>query len=64
MFTSSGDVPSGIDFSDMGEDDDFTWHQFHVKGWGARDFEGHAPVDMHNATGRAVAGGAPHMDPP
>ena len=54
MFTSSGDVPSGIDFSDLGEEDKFTWSQFHIKGWGARDFEGHAPVAMHNATGRAV----------
>ena len=28
MFTSSGDVPSGTDFSELGEDDNFTWHQF------------------------------------
>ena len=47
-------VPSGTDFSEMGEDDELTWHQFHVKGWGAQYFEGHAPVAMHNATGRAV----------
>ena len=42
MFTSPGDKPLGIDFSDLREDDEFTWHQFHVEGWGARDFEGHA----------------------
>ena len=48
------DVQSGIDFSELGEDDKFTWHQFHVKGWGARYFEGHAPIAMHNATGQAV----------
>ena len=54
MFTSSVDVPSRIDFSKMEEDDKFTWHQFHVKGWGARDFEGHAMVAMHNSTRRAV----------
>ena len=34
MFTSSVDVQSGIDFSNMGEDDKFTWHQLHVEGWG------------------------------
>ena len=33
MFTSSGGEPSGTDFSEMGEDDEFTWHQFQVKGW-------------------------------
>ena len=54
MFTSSVDIPSGTDFSELGEDKKFTWHQFHVKGWGAQDFEGHAPMAMHNATGRAV----------
>ena len=54
MFTPSVDVQSGIYFSELGEDDTFTWHQFHVKGWGARDFEGHAPMAMHNDTGRAV----------
>ena len=32
MFTSSGDVLSWSDFSDLGEDEEFTWHQFHVKG--------------------------------
>ena len=36
MFTSSVDVLSGTDFSDLGEDDKFMWHQFYVKGWGAR----------------------------
>ena len=51
MFTSSVDVLSETDFSEIGEDDDFTWHQFQVKGWGAQDFEGHALVAMHNATG-------------
>ena len=54
MFTSSVDVPSGTDLSELGEDDEFTWHQFHVKGWGARYFEGHAPASMHNATRQAV----------
>ena len=54
MFTPSGGVPSGTDSSELGENGEFTWHQFHVKGWGAQDFEGHAPVAMHNATGRAV----------
>ena len=54
MLTSSMDVPSGTDFSELGEDDESTWHQFHIKGWGAQDFEGHALVAMHNSTGRAV----------
>ena len=54
ILTSSGDVLSGKYFSELGEDDKFMWHQFHVKGWGAHDFEWHAPVVMHNATGRAV----------
>ena len=54
MLTSSMDVPSGTDFSELGEDDESTWHQFHIKGWGAQDFEGHAPVSMHNSNGRAV----------
>ena len=38
MFTSSGEEPPGTEFSELGEDDEFTWHQFHVKGWGAQDF--------------------------
>ena len=54
LFKSSRDVPSGTDFSDLGEDDEFTWHQFNVEGWGAQDFKGHEPVVMHNATGQAV----------
>ena len=54
MFTSSVDVSSGIDFSDLGGGDEFTWHQFHVKGLVARYFEGHTPMAMHNATRRAV----------
>ena len=54
MFTSLMDVQSGIYFSELGEDDKSTWHQFHIKDWVARDFEGHAPVAMHNATERAV----------
>ena len=54
MFTSSGDEPSGTDFSELGGDDEFTWHQFHVKGWGAQDFEGNAPVVMYNNTGRSL----------
>ena len=35
MFTSLGDEPSGTDFSELREDNEFTWHQFHVKDWGA-----------------------------
>ena len=54
MFTSSVDVQSRIDFSDLGEEDEFTWHQFHAKVWGARYFEGHALMAMQNATGQAV----------
>ena len=54
MFTSSVDSTSGGDFSDLGEGENFTWHQFHVEGWVEQDFEGHAPVTMHNYTGRAV----------
>ena len=54
MFMSSADVQSGIYFSEMGEDDEFTWHQFHVKVWGAQDFEVHAPVAMQNSTESAV----------
>ena len=54
MFTSSGDVPSVTDLSELGEDEEFTWHQFYIKVWGAQDFEGNVPVAMHNATGRAV----------
>ena len=48
------DVQSGIAFSELGEKDEFNWHQFHVKGWGARDFEGQSPVAMNKSTGRAV----------
>ena len=54
MFTPSVDVLSGTDFSELGEDNEFTWHQFHVKGWVAQDFEGQAPMAVHNATGCAV----------
>ena len=54
MFTSLGDKPSGTDFSELGEVNEFMWHPFHVKDWGAQDFEGHAPVAMQNDTGRAV----------
>ena len=54
MFTSSGKDPLGTDISDLGEDNVFTWHQFHVKGRGAQDFEGNATVVMHNDTRRAV----------
>ena len=35
MFTSSGEELLGTDFSELGENDEFTCHQFHVKGWGA-----------------------------
>ena len=51
MFATSGEEQLGTDFSELGEDDNFTWHQFHVKGWGAREFEGPATVVMHNDTG-------------
>ena len=54
MFTSSRDVPSGTEFSELGEEDEFTWHQFHVDGWGARDLEGRTTVVMHIVTRRAV----------
>ena len=54
MFTSTVDIKSGKDFSELGEDNEFTWYQFHVKGWGACYFEGHTPVAMHNATGQAA----------
>ena len=54
MFTSSVGVQSVIDFSDLGKHDKFTLHKLHVEGWGARDFEGHAPVAMHNTTGWTV----------
>ena len=54
MFTSLVDLQSGIDFIELGEDDEFIWNQFHVEGWGAQDFEGHGPVAMHNATRQAV----------
>ena len=54
MFTSLVDVLSGTDFSELGEDNEFMWHQLHVKGWVVQDFEGNAPVAMHNATGWAV----------
>ena len=46
MFTSLVDVQSATDFSELGEDKEFTWHKFHVEVWGARYFEGHARVDM------------------
>ena len=45
---------SGTDFSELGEDEEFTWYPFHAQGWGAQYFEGHAPVFMHNNTRRAV----------
>ena len=54
MFTSSGNEKSVTDFSELGKDNKFTWHQFHVEGWGAQDFEGHAPVVMHNNSGQVV----------
>ena len=54
MFTSSVDQTLGADFSEMGEGNDFTWYQLHVKGWVAQDFLVHATVNMHNNTGRAV----------
>ena len=54
IFISSVDVQSEIEYSEMGEDKTFIWHQFHVKGLGSREFEVHAPVATHNASGRAV----------
>ena len=54
MFMSSGDEPSWTDFSELGEYNEFMWHPFHVEGWGARDFEGNAPLVMNNDTGLAV----------
>ena len=33
LFTSSGEEPLGSEFSELGEDGEFTWHQFHVEGW-------------------------------
>ena len=54
MFTSLVYVQSVIELSELVENKEFTWHQFHFEGWGAQDFEGHAPVAVHNATGRAV----------
>ena len=38
MCTSLVDVQSGIYFSELGEDDEFTWHKFHTEVWGAQDF--------------------------
>ena len=32
IFKSSVNVQSGIDFSEMVEEEEFTWHQFHVEG--------------------------------
>ena len=54
IFTPSLDSTSGVYCREMGECNKFTWHQFHVEGWGAREFEGHAPGTIHNKTGRAV----------
>ena len=54
LFTSSGEEHLETDFSELGEDDKFSWHQFHIKGWGERDFEGHATLVMYNYNGRAV----------
>ena len=55
MFMPLGDEPSGTEFSDLGEDNEFTWYQFHVKGWGTQYFEEQAHVVMHNDTGRAMS---------
>ena len=49
-----GDEPLGTDFSELGEDDEFMWYEFHVKGWGARYFEGNTTVVMHNDIRRVV----------
>ena len=54
MFTSLVNHTLGTDFSDLGEGNEFILHHFQVKSWVAQDFEGHAPVGMHNTTGRAL----------
>ena len=54
MFTPLVDHTSGRDFSELGKFDKLTWNQFHIENWGARDFEGHALLTMHNKTGREV----------
>ena len=54
MFTSSGDKPSGTDFIELREDNNFMWHQFHIEGWVTGDFKEHALVVMHNDNRRAV----------
>ena len=54
MFTYMVGSSSGVGFSELREGDYFKWHQFHVKDWGAQDFEGHGPVTLNNRTGRAV----------
>ena len=54
MFTSTVASTLGVDFSELGEGDEFTWHQFHAKDWGEQDFEGHGPVVLRNNTGCAV----------
>ena len=54
MFTSLVDVPSGIEISELGEEDECTWHQFHAKVWVAQYFELHGPMAMKNAIGRSV----------
>ena len=51
--TAVGSI-SGKDFKELGEGDEFTCHQFHVEDWGAQNFDGHALVNLHNNTGRAV----------
>ena len=48
------ELTSGTDFSEMVEEDEFTWYQLHVEDWGTQDCEVHAPVAMHNATRREV----------
>ena len=54
MFTSTAGFISGEEFSNIGEGDEFMWHQFQNKDWGVQDFEGHGKVDLHNSTGQAT----------
>ena len=51
MFTSLVYMQSWVDFSGLGEDNEFTLHKFHIKGGGAQDFEGHVPMEMYHSHG-------------
>ena len=54
MFTYTPSSTPGADFSKIGKGEKFSWHQFHTAVWGARNFEGHVLVALHNSTGQAV----------